>query len=82
MTLDKARELLKVQAGFGGSSNSAKLIMSEVAREHGRAVVDQLVRELELEKVLAFNRAHVFEEGLAKKPRMTTTDPVMTKNHS
>ncbi len=42
MTLDKARELLKIQAGFGGfyNSNSAKLILSEVSREHGQAAVD------------------------------------------
>ena len=42
MTLDKARELLKVQAEFGGfyNSNSAKLILSEVSREHGQAAVD------------------------------------------
>jgi len=33
MTLDKARELLKVQAGFGGfyNRNSAKLILAEVS---------------------------------------------------
>ena len=43
MTLDKARELLKVQAGFGGfyNGNSAKLILSEVMREHGQAAVYQ-----------------------------------------
>ena len=37
MTLDKAWELLKVQAGFGGfyNGNSAKLILPEVMREHG-----------------------------------------------
>ena len=32
MTIDKARELLQVQAGFAGfyNGNSAKLILSEV----------------------------------------------------
>ncbi len=42
MTLDKTRELLKVQAGFGGfyNGNSAKLILSEVSRAHGQAAVD------------------------------------------
>jgi len=42
MTLDKARELLTAQAGFGGfyNSNSAKLILSEVTHEHGEAAVD------------------------------------------
>ncbi len=70
MTLDKARELLKVQAGFGGfyNSNSAKLIVSEVTREHGQAAVDRLIHELELEKVFGFQPGTRFEEGLAKKP--------------
>ncbi len=69
MTLDKARELLKVQAGFGGfyNSNSAKLILSEVSREHRQAAVDQLIRELELEKVFGFEPGTRFEGGLAKK---------------
>ena len=53
MTLDQARELLKVQAGFGGfyNGNSAKLILPEVMREHGQVVVDQLICETELDKV-------------------------------
>lgn len=39
MMLDKARELLSVQAGFGGfyNGNSAKLTSSEGHREHGQA---------------------------------------------
>ena len=38
MTLDKARELLQVQVSMGGgyNRNSAKLILIEVAREHGQ----------------------------------------------
>ena len=69
MTLDKAREFLKVQAGFGEfyNSNSTKLILSEVSREHGQAAVDQLIRELELEKVFGFEPRTRFEGGLAKK---------------
>ena len=69
MTLDKARELPKVQAGFGGfyNSNSAKLILSEVSREHGQAAVDQLIRELELEKVFGFEPGTRFKGGLAEK---------------
>jgi hypothetical protein len=37
MTLEKARQLLAVQAGFGGgyNRNGARLILAEVAREHG-----------------------------------------------
>lgn len=69
MTLDKARELLQVQAGFGGfyNSNSAKLILSKVSREHAPAAVDQLIRELEYEKVFGFEPGTRFEGGLAKK---------------
>jgi len=38
MTLDRAKELLQVQADFGGfyNANSAKLILAEVNREHGQ----------------------------------------------
>ena len=41
MTLDKATEMLKVQAGFGGfyNANSAKLILAEASRKHGQARV-------------------------------------------
>ena len=71
MTLDKARELLKVQAGFGGfyNGNSAKLILSEVIREHGQAAVDQLIRETELDKVFGFEADTVFNGGLAVKDK-------------
>ncbi len=51
MTLERARQLLKVQADFGGfyNANGAKLILAEVNREHGQGAVDQLICELELE---------------------------------
>ena len=56
MTLDRARELLKVQADFGGSYNrhSAKLILTEVTREHGKKAADELIVELELNRVFDF----------------------------
>ena len=56
MTLEKARQLLKVQADFGGfyNANGAKLILAEVSREHGQGAVDQLIRELELERIFGF----------------------------
>lgn len=62
MTLERARELLKVQAGFGGSynANGARLILGEVGREHGQAAVDRLIRELELERVFGFKAGTVF----------------------
>ncbi len=69
MTLEKAKELLKVQANFGGfyNANSAKLILAEVSREHGQAAVDRLVRELNLDKVFGFEAGMHFEGGLVIK---------------
>ena len=67
MTIDKARELLKVQADFGGfyNGNSVKLILSEVNREHGQGAVDKLIRELELERIFGFKPGTEFKGGLA-----------------
>ena len=67
MTLDRARQLLKVQADFGGfyNCNSAKLILSEVQREHGQDAVDQMIRELELDRIFGFEPGTRFEGGLA-----------------
>ena len=67
MTLDKARQLLKVQADFGGfyNGNSAKLILSEVQKEHGQPAVDQLIRELDLTGIFGFEPGTRFEGGLA-----------------
>ena len=71
MTLDKAKELLMVQAGFGGfyNANSSKLILAEVNREHGQAAVDALIRECELDRVFGFEPGTRFEGGLAIKPQ-------------
>ena len=56
VTLEKAKQLLKVHADFGGYYNAhgAKLILAEVRREHGQAAVDELIRELELERIFGF----------------------------
>lgn len=50
MTIDKARELIGVQARLGGgyNRNGVRLILGEVHREHGQAVVDQLILEFNL----------------------------------
>lgn len=50
MTLDKARELIAVQLQFGGgyNRNAVRLILAEIANEHGQGAVDQLIRELDL----------------------------------
>lgn len=67
MTLDRARQLLKVQADFGGfyNANSAKLILSEVQREYGQVAVDSLIRDLELDAIFGFEPGMRFEGGLA-----------------
>jgi hypothetical protein len=56
MTLEKARELLSVQANMGGgyNRNGAKLILAEVQREHGQVAVDQLIRAFDLEQLFGF----------------------------
>jgi len=67
MTLDRAKQLLKVQADFGGfyNGNSAKLILSEVQREHGQEAVDECIRDLRLDAVFGFEPGTRFEGGLA-----------------
>jgi hypothetical protein len=67
MTLERARQLLKVQADFGGfyNANSAKLILSEVMKEHGQAAVDGFIRELRLDEIFGFVPGTRFEGGLA-----------------
>lgn len=53
MTLARARELLEAQIAFGGGYNrhGARLILADVAREHGQGAVDRLIRELRLDEV-------------------------------
>lgn len=62
MTLDKARQLIKVQADFGGSYNrhSARLILTEVAKEHGQKAVDQLIDEFKLDQIFDFRQGQDF----------------------
>ena len=56
MTLDKARELIRKQAEIAGgyTRNGARLILAEVGREHGQQAVDDLIHELDLEKIFGF----------------------------
>ena len=56
MTLDKAVELLKIQADLAGgyNLNAAKLILAEVSREHGQAAVNRLIEQLQLETAFGF----------------------------
>jgi hypothetical protein len=56
MTIDKARELLQthITMGSGYNRQAARLVMAEVLREHGQRAVDNLIRELELDKRFDF----------------------------
>lgn len=73
MTLDKARQLLAVQADFGGfyNCNASKLILAEVSREHGQAAVDYLIRELRLEEIFGFAPGTQFKGNLTVKSRFS-----------
>lgn len=63
MTLEKARELISVQASMGGgyNRNGAKLILAEVQREHGQVAVDQIIREFNLEELFGFQAGVEFK---------------------
>jgi len=56
MTIERARQLLQTQAAFGGGYNrqGARLILAEVAREHGQSAADALIRDLGLERLFGF----------------------------
>ncbi len=70
MTLDRAHQLLQTQAGFGGSYNrqGARLILAEVAREHGQEAVDGLICELDLERVFGLAPGTRFALNSAATP--------------
>ena len=67
MTLERAKQLLEVQAGFGGfyNANSSKLILSEVMKEHGQQAVDALIVGVGLDRIFGFKPGTRFEGGLA-----------------
>jgi len=62
MTIDRAGELLKDQADFGGAYNrhSCTLILAEVLKLHGQAAVDQLIQGLELNQIFDFEVGQSF----------------------
>jgi hypothetical protein len=64
MTLEKARELLAVQASMGGgyNRNGARLILAEVQAEHGQAAVDDLIRQFDFEDLFGFRPGTVFRK--------------------
>ncbi len=52
MTIEKARELIAmhVSLGSGYNRNAARMVLGEVMRDFGQEVVDQLIRDYELEQ--------------------------------
>jgi hypothetical protein len=62
VTLEKAHELLAVQADMGGgyNRNAARLILAEVQRGHGQAAVDAFIREFDLEQLFGFKTGTQF----------------------
>jgi hypothetical protein len=62
MTLNKANELLSVQTSFGGgyNRNAARLILTEVQKEHGQQAVNKLIRDLNLEKAFGLKEGMEF----------------------
>ena len=62
MIFEKTNELLAVQAmmGSGYNRNSAKLILTEVQREHGQDAVDSLTTALDLEQIFGFKAGAQF----------------------
>ena len=65
MTLEKAREMIRVQVslGSGYNRNAARLILGEVQREHGQAAVDELIREFDVERVFRFKPGTTFKSA-------------------
>lgn len=63
MTLEKARALLAQQADFGGgyNRNGARLILEDVARDHGQAAVDELILSLGLDRIFGFTVGTSFD---------------------
>jgi hypothetical protein len=63
MTLEKARELLKVQVYLGGgyNRNAVRLILAEINRTHGQKAVDDLIHEFNLDSVFGLQPGTVFK---------------------
>jgi hypothetical protein len=64
MTLQKAHELLAVQASMGGgyNRNAARLILAEIQADHGQAAVDALIREFDLETLFGLKPGTEFRK--------------------
>lgn len=71
MTLDRSRQPVQGQAGFGvfANGNAVRLSLAEVARGHGQEAVDRLIRVPELDRVFGVLPGTMFEGGPAMASR-------------
>lgn len=62
MTLERAREIIGQQLQFGGgyNRNAVRLLLGEVARDHGQGAVDGLIRELGLDEAFGLKQGTDF----------------------
>jgi len=56
MTKDKARELISVQVDFAGGYNrhATRLILADVQKDHGQTMVNELIKEFQLDELFGF----------------------------
>lgn len=64
MTIERARELVALQAQLAGgyNRNSVKLILGEVQRHHGQLAVDSLIREFDLNTIFGIETGSDFSK--------------------
>nr|VFK54746.1 MAG: hypothetical protein BECKTUN1418F_GA0071002_10538 [Candidatus Kentron sp. TUN]VFK55224.1 MAG: hypothetical protein BECKTUN1418D_GA0071000_10295 [Candidatus Kentron sp. TUN]VFK58676.1 MAG: hypothetical protein BECKTUN1418E_GA0071001_10508 [Candidatus Kentron sp. TUN] len=62
LSLDKIRELLSIQADSGGgyNRNAAREVLTQVESSYGQQVVDDLIREFDLESTFDFKPGNSF----------------------
>ena len=62
MTIDKAREFIQVQVGFGSgyNRNATKLILAEVEKVHGAEAVHRLIDEFRLDELFDLKKGMKF----------------------
>jgi hypothetical protein len=62
MTLQRAYELLEVQAyiGQGYNRHAARLILAEVQRDLGQPAIDELITQLKMEEIFGFKTGQQF----------------------
>ncbi len=62
MEMERARELIKIQVDLhsGYNRNAVRLILREIQLHHGQNAVDELIRELDLERIFGLEPGRDF----------------------